>query len=469
MKGALNPRRADSPTPVLIVTTLVCTLTPFMSSAVNVALPNIGAEFGMDAVDLGWVVNAFFLACAVMLVVFGRLADILGKIKIFNLGVIMFGMGSLLCAISLSAGLFIAGRLIQGVGGSMTIGTGLAALTAAYPPEERGRVLGINAAAVYFGLSIGPTIGGFLTTYWGWRSNFYLVFGLLLFSYIMTIRYLNPDEAEARDEKFDHVGSLLYVPTLTAFLYGFSNFLSPHSVPILAAGVAGLVAFIFWERRFPDPLIDLRIFKSNRPFIMSNLATLVNYAAVYAVTLLLSLYFQYNRGLAPEMAGLLLGVTPAAQVVFAPLAGRWSDRMDSTKLASLGLGITTLGLVLLCLFDEETPILYFVLCLAINGAGYGIFSSPNMNSIMSSASRKWYGVASSLMVTSRQVGCVLSTAITMVIFSIFIGHVELTAAQHGSLALSAKTAFIIFACLNLVAVFLSLARGKSRPATEPTA
>jgi EmrB/QacA subfamily drug resistance transporter len=469
MNTVLNNRRADSPTMVLIVTTLVCAINPFTSSAVNVALPKIGADFGMKAVELGWVVNAFFLASAVMLVVFGRLADILGKIKIFNLGVMMFGLGALLSGISMSSWLFFLGRLIQGIGASMTTGTGLAALTAAYPAEARGRVLGINAAAVYFGLSIGPTISGFLITYLGWRSIFYLIFSLLLFAYVMTTLYLKTDKAEARGEKFDYVGSFLYVPTITAFLYGFTNFTSPHSLPIFAAGAVGLIAFILWERRFPDPIIDLGIFKNNRPFIMSNFATLVNYAAVYAVTLLLSLYLQYNRGLSPAMAGLLLGVTPAAQFVFAPLSGRWSDRMDSTRLASIGLGITTVGLVLLSLFNENTPIAYFVLCLAINGAGYGIFTSPNMNSIMSSASKKWYGVASSLMVTSRQVGCVLSTAITMVIFSILIGPVKITAAQYGSLASSAKVAFIIFACLNFTAIFLSLARGKSRPAAEPIA
>ena len=296
-----------------------------------------------------------------------------------------------------------------------------------------------------------------------------MIFILLLFAYVMAVMYLKTDKAEARGEKFDYVGSFLYVPTITAFLYGLTNLMSPHSPFVLAAGAVGLIVFILWERRVPDPIITLGIFKNNRTFIMSNLATLVNYAALYAVGLLLSLYFQYNRGLSPAMAGLLLGVTPAAQFVFAPLSGRWSDRMDSTRLASIGLGITTVGLVLLSLFNEHTPIAYFVLCLAINGAGYGIFTSPNMNSIMSSASKKWYGVASALMVTSRQVGCVFSTAITMVIFAIVIGQVKVTPAQYGGLALSAKMAFVIFACLNFTAVLLSLARGKSRPAAKPNA
>src|SRR5574341_1903134 len=208
--------------PALVVASVASFLTPFMGSSVNIALPVIGREFAMDAVLLSWVATAFLLAAAMFLVPLGRIADIYGRKKIFSYGIAIYTASSLLAAISMSGFMLIGARILQGFGGAMIFGTGVAILTSVYPPGERGRALGINVAAVYFGLTLGPFFGGFLTQHWGWRSIFLanLPVGVLLIA--LTLWKLRGEWAEAKGEKFDLIGAIIYAFALIAIMLGFS-------------------------------------------------------------------------------------------------------------------------------------------------------------------------------------------------------------------------------------------------------
>lgn len=447
---------------VLIVSCLAGFLAPFMVSAVNIALPGIGYDLSMSAVALGWVASSYFLSSASLLVPFGRLADMFGRKKLFAIGMTVFGMGSLLCSVASSTPFFIASRVLQGTGTSMALGTAIAMLTSVYPLGERGRVLGINAASNYIGLCLGPLLGGLLTDHAGWRSIFVFGFAASLLTVLVTMWKLRSDWAEAKGEGFDYGGAVLFAVFLVALIYGLTSLPDLLGVLLLAIAAVTIVIFAAWEDRAPSPLIHMSLFRHNPAFVFSNLASLIGYAATYAVTFLLSLYLQYNKGLSPEAAGLILVISPAVQFVLSPLMGRLSDRVEPRRLASIGMVIMTVGIGLLIFLGRDTSIAYLVICLLVLGAGLGFFASPNTNAVMTSVSRQWYGVASSAMVASRQVGAMLSMGIAMLVFAVVIGRVAITPALYDDFARSARIAFIIFTALCLAGVFASLARGNVR-------
>jgi len=445
---------------VLLIATLSAFLAPFMGSSINIALPSIGREFAMDAVSLGWVATSYLLSVAVFLLPLGRIADIYGRKKIFTIGIIIYTAASLLSAFSTSAAMLITFRVLHGIGSATIFGTGVAILTSVFPAGERGKALGINVAAVYLGLSLGPVLGGFLTEHFGWRSIFIATvpFGLLI---IVAIFWkLKGEWAGAKGEKFDLVGSIIYGVGIIAFIYGLSLVPAISGVWTLLIGILGISAFIWWEKRVKSPILNMQLFKNNATFAFSNLAALINYSATYAVIFLLSLYLQYTKGLSPQNAGLILVIMPAVQGILSPLAGRISDKIEPRIIASVGMGFTTIGLVLLIFLDQNTTIGSILASLVVIGFGLALFSSPNTNAIMGSVENRFYGVASATLATMRAVGMMVSMGIAMVTFSIIIGRVEITPEYYPVFTESLKVVFIISAILCFGGIFASLTKGK---------
>jgi EmrB/QacA subfamily drug resistance transporter len=300
----------------LVIATLSAFLTPIMGSAVNVALPAIQKEFQMNAVLLSWIATSYLLAAAVSLVPFGRLADIYGRKKIFTMGVVLFTVASFLSAISVSASMLIACRVFQGVGGGMIFSNGLAILSSVFPPTERGKAIGINAAAVYVGLSIGPFLGGFLTHQLSWRSIFLLGVPLGLIIICVLMWKLKGEWAGSKGEKFDFEGSLIYALAIVAIMYGFSLLPTFTSLWIILLGLASVLGFVRWEVKTKNPVFQLDLFRTNKVFAFSNLAALLNYCSTFAVLFLLSLYLQYIKGLTPQSAGVILASQFIVQAAF---------------------------------------------------------------------------------------------------------------------------------------------------------
>lgn len=451
----------------LLTTTMAGFLTPFMSSAVNVALPAIGREFSMSAITLGWVATAYILAAAVCLVPLGRIADMRGRKRVFAWGVLVFALGSVLSALSGSGTMLILSRVVQGIGGAMTFGTGTAIITSVFPRGTRGRALGINIATVYLGLSLGPVLGGFLTRQWGWRSVFWSIAPLALAALVLVAWKLEGEWYEAREERFDVAGSLVYGASLLALMYGFSLLPRVQGGILVLGGLAGVAGFVLLERRMRYPVLDLRLFRGNSVFTFSSLAALVNYSATSAVGFLLSLYLQFTRGYGPERAGLVLVAAPVMQALVSPLAGRLSDRIEPRIVASLGMGLTVVGLVALVFVGPATALALIIASLALLGVGFGLFSSPNTNAIMCSVETRDYGVASSMVATVRMVGQMLSMGIVMLLFALFIGRAEMKEASPAAFLASVRIAFAAFAALCGAGVFASLSRGRLHEAGEP--
>ncbi|MCK4224426.1 MAG: MFS transporter [candidate division Zixibacteria bacterium] len=446
----------------LLVATLTSFLTPFMGSSVNIALPSIGREFAMDAVLLGWVATAYLLSAAMFLVPFGRIADIYGRKRIFTYGIFIFALSSLFSAIAPSAVFLVSCRVLQGIGSAMIFGTSIAILTSVFPVSERGKVLGINVAAVYSGLSLGPFLGGFLTQQLGWRSIFFLNVPLSLLIIAFTLWKLKGEWAGAKGEKFDFTGSVIYAVSLPAMMYGFTLLPAMSGAWLILIGVLGLVAFVKWEIGKESPVFDMNLFRNNRVFAFSNLASLINYGATFAVTFLLSLYLQYTKGLDPQQAGTILVAQPVVMAFFSPLAGRLSDKIEPRVVASIGMGFTMIALFLFTFLGQNTGLGFVITSLVVIGFGLALFSSPNTNAIMSSVQKRYYGVAAATLGTMRLTGQMFSMGIAMLVFALYIGRVQITPENYPLFLRSVKCAFIIFTALCFGGIFASLARGKVR-------
>ncbi|MDP2920532.1 MAG: MFS transporter [Dehalococcoidia bacterium] len=456
---ATSPENPGNRNIVLLVITTPTFLIPFMASAVTIALPAISQQFNMDVITLGWVTTAYILTSTCLLVPFGKLADMYGRRTLFILGAVVFMLGSLLSALSVSGAMLLVSRAIQGVGGAAVFATAIAILTAVFPPEQRGRVLGINTAAIYLGLSMGPLLGGWLTKHAGWESIFTITAGLSLLSTIGALWKLNKEPVEATREKFDFTGSAVYALALVLIMYGVSRLPESRALWLIGGGTVVTIFFIWWETRIAYPVMNIDLFRKNRGFAFSNLAALVNYSGTFAVSFLLSLYLQYARGLDAEKAGLVLISSPVMQAVFSPLFGRLSDRIEPRILSSVGMAFTALGIGLLAFITQNTSLVYIIICLALLGFGFALFSSPNTNAVMSSVERRQYGVASATLATMRQLGMMVSMGIVWAVFSVVIGRVKITPEYYPALVKSVRIAFLVSAVLCAGAIFASLARG----------
>lgn len=436
-------------------------MTPFMGSAINVALPTIGKEYHANAVQISWVATSYILSAAIFLVPLGKLADIVGRKKIYTIGLILFIISSLLCAFSGSIHQLIVFRVLQGLGSSMIFSTSTAIITSVYPPGERGRPLGINVSAVYIGLSIGPFGGGLLTQHLGWQSIFLVLVPIGLTAILLIFIMLKQEWADAENERFDWQGSILYGAALFLLMFGFTLLPEWLGWLLIFSGLMLFVGFFRAEKRSAYPVLEINLFRYNRIFAFSNLAALINYAATFASGFLLSLYLQYIKELSPQEAGLVLVSQPIVMAMLSPIAGKLSDKIESRFVASVGMGLSMMGLFLLVFLTPDTTNLVIIINLLILGTGFALFSSPNVNAIMNSVEKKFLGVASGTQATMRAVGQMFSMGIAMMLFSLYIGRVEINPSNFSQFLSSVKMAFLVFSILCFGGIFASIARGKA--------
>jgi len=440
---------------LLIVTMVSSFFNPLMGAAVNIALPDISAEFTLTAIQMSWVTMAFLLASAVFLLPFGKIGDIYGRKKIFLFGNIFFLVSTTACFFSFSGTSLIIARFLQGLGSAMIVSTAIAMVISAYPPKERGKVIGFNVSAVYLGLSAAPVLGGYLTQTFGWRSLFFINAVVSMLIVVAIIVKIRQEWIEAGDEKFDWKGTLIYMPSMTALMYGFSNLPSVHAIFFSIAGGVGMVVFVLVEMKVPFPVLNMKLFFENKVFASSNLSAFINYAATFAISFVMSLYLQYAKHLSPKEAGLVLVTQPVLMAIVAIFSGRLSDKINPRWLASSGMAISVVGLVMLTFIEIDTSQSYIILALAILGFGFGLFSAPNTNMIMSSVEKKFYGIASATTGTMRATGMMFSMAIAALSVHVFVGNRVINDSNVGSFIQSSQVIFLIFSLLCVLGVFSS--------------
>jgi EmrB/QacA subfamily drug resistance transporter len=445
---------------VLTVTAFASFLTPFMGSSVNLALPSIGEEFGVNAVTLNWIVSSYMLSTSILLLPAGRVGDILGRRKIFTAGMVIFTLTMILLTFTPGIKWLIGLRILQGLGSAMLFGTNMAIITSVFPPGERGRAMGINVTAVYIGLASGPFLGGLLTRYLGWRSIFAFLVPMGIISLILIRTRMKNEWAEAKGERFDWTGALIYGVSLAAIMYGFSKLPAAAGWIITATGLLLMPFFFIREKRINYPLFDVTLISKNRVFAFSSLAALIHYAATSATGFFLSLYLQYIKDLGPRDAGFVLMCWPLTMALISPAAGKLSDNHNPGVLASVGMAISSAGLIMLCFLSAGTSIVYVVSVQVLMGVGFSFFSSPNSNAIMSSVEKKQLGNASGMLGTMRNVGQTFSMAIALMLLALFMGQAKIVQSNYPQLLAAMKSGFIIFTVLCIAGIFASLARNR---------
>jgi MFS family permease len=412
-------------------------INPFLGAVTAVALPAISRDLGLSFSASMWVQAAYLIVMAALLIPLGRVADEHGRMRFYLIGIAVFSAGSLLCAMSPGGAWLIASRGVQGVGSALLGATAVAIVTAAFPPQERGRALGINVAAVYLGLSAGPPLGGVLTDAFGWQSVFLInvAMGAPLFAWGW--RLLPRDEGAARDRpggesagppgaagpptaprsaRPDVAGATLLGGFLVCLLVPLTfapqwGWVGARSLALLLLAAVSLVAFVFVERRASDPLMDLDLLVHNRLFAAANTAALLNYMALFAITMLTAVFLQVVQGRTAALTGWIMLSQPLMQAVLAPVAGRFSDRVGSRVLATGGMVLTAVGMVLLGSLSADAGLPRLIASLAVVGVGMAAFSAPNTSAVMGSVGRHQLGLAGAFLSTMRTTGMALSVAI----------------------------------------------------------
>ncbi len=483
--GQAQPVAEGSPTTNKWVVFAIVAIGVFMStldsSIVNISLPTIASYFHAPlsgAVE--WVVIVYLVVIAASLLTIGRLADMTGRKPIWAAGLAIFTLGSALCGASPSLGFLIAARAFQAIGGSLLFAVSAAMLTGAFPSNERGRVLGMNALVVALGISVGPTLGGVITQFLSWRWIFYVNVPLGIIGVIATLRLLHEPKRSGR-ERFDPAGAALLTVGLAAITLGLSfgqewGWNSPALIATLVIGVAALVALVLVEQRVDSPIVPLRLL-GDRVFASANLSLILSFLALFAVSFMMPFYLEQLRGFSLIESGLLLTPLPLTIAVFAPFSGRLADRIGTRWLAASGLAIACLGLVFISQLQADSSVGDIAWRLVVTGFGQALFQSPNNSALMGSAPRAEQGVASGFLATGRVIGQSTSVALAGAIFTSLGGAIAgaqlaalregphsfpplYTAALQNTFINSFHATFIACAAVAVVGVGASLVRGK---------
>lgn len=463
---------------VLFIVAIGVFMATLDSSIVNISLPKISAYFGVPlngAVE--WVIIAYLIVIASILLTFGRLTDILGRKLLWVIGLIVFTAGSALCGAAPSLGLLIAFRAFQGIGGALLMAISPAMITRAFPSSERGRALGLNALVVATGTSAGPSIGGLLTQVASWRWIFYINVPIGIIGVLLTLKLLSePMRPRRSGQRFDPMGAGLLSLGMVALVLALSfgqelGWGSRRVVGLFVGSAIVLVVFFITERRVRQPIVDLKLFRS-RLFSAALVSSFLSFLALFAVTFLLPFYLEQQRGFGPEKAGFLLTPVPLTISVVAPFSGWLSDRFGSQALSSLGLAIGSLGLWFLSNLSPHASLFAIIWPLIITGFGQGLFQSPNNSAIMGSVPRERLGVASGFLATVRVLGQSLSVAVAGAIFATQGGSAagalirQASGARRTALEATFSQAFhaALITCMLIASfgVITSLVRGRAR-------
>ncbi len=440
---------------ILLICTVLSFFAVFAVNSVMVVIPTIASEFHMSNIVQNWAIIIFLLVVAVLSVPAGQISGKYGLKKVTIISVILFILISIANVLVTSSEQFLLCRLVLGIALSFFNVTSMAMVVSAFDPEERGKALGITITGVYIALSLAPVLGGILNYQLGWRSV--VLFGVPFLLVILVLLLTKVDEEWVTFEgvPLDLKGSVLYGIGMVLFIYGFTILNEPLGVILTALGVIFLVIFGFIELRQAHPVFDIRFFK-NRRFLSANFASLCAYLATFAVTTILNYHLQYIKGFDSQTAGIILLAAPLCQVVLAPIAGRLSDKYVPQVLAAIGMGLGTVSLALFSFLGEATSLEFLIVSMIIYGVGFGLFSPPNTNVIMSSVPPKDTSVASASVATMRTVGQAMSLGILTLVFAFVMGDVPIVEQYYPLLISSCQITCLICVVLCIASVFASL-------------
>jgi EmrB/QacA subfamily drug resistance transporter len=457
------------------------TIGAFMSaldgSIVTISLPTIARELHTGVGLMLWILLGYTVAITALVVPFGRLADLHGRVRLYFFGFVLFTLASAGSGLAQTGGMLLVSRLVQGVGAALLWSNSTAIVTDAFPASERGMALGINQVAVITGSLGGLVLGGIITGSLGWRYIFFINLPVGAFGALWTYLRLREVNVSAVRESFDTLGSVLSTACLVLLLLGVTRIISgdrgPDVALLLAAGIALMIWFVVVERRSLSPMVDLALLRI-RAFTFGNLAVFLNALARGALMFLLTFAFQGLLGMGPLQAGIMIMPLSVTILVTGLLAGVASDRFGPRWLASIGLLISAVSLYALATIPLTGPYPPLAAALVVAGLGNGMFNSPNTSAVMGAVPPDRRGVAASMRSVVFNVGQLFSLAISFLIVSTSMGAAHLAAflagvgtVNHGGVSAVAfseglRLTFLISAGLSVVAAVLSFLRGSSR-------
>ena len=445
---------------VLLISIIVSFLVPYISSSINIALPEIGNAFTLNSIFLGWITTSYLLITGIFLIPFGKIADIYGKKKVITWGIIIFTLGSFSSAMAPSGGMLLLSRVIQSVGSAMIFGNVYSLIASVFPGKDQGKALSLSVGTAYVGLAIGPVLGGFLTEFFGWRSIFLFSIPFGIAAIIAALK-LKGEWIEAADDKFSVSSTSVLGLSLTGIIYGFSEITTTIGIISLVAGTVGVVIFIWLQTKVENPLIHPELL-FNRAYVINNVTSIVNYGPGILTTFLLTLYLQNIRDLSPNQTGLLLCVQSVFIAIFSILTGKLFDSMKSRHIAAIGMVLTAISLTILTFLGETTSFVIIVVALAILGSGYGLSAASSTEIAVEYVEKKFYGLSSASLNTMRVVGQLMGMGVTLAVLNIFIGNATLNPSNYTQFIAGAKIPFLIFAILCYVSIYGYFIMGESK-------
>ncbi len=448
---------------LLVVVGIATFMTALDGSVVNTIVPVIQRVFGVSEAAIQWVVTTYLLVVSGLLLSFGRLGDLRGHRAIYLTGFGIFVLGSALCGLAPTLTVLVAARALQALGAAMLAANAPAILTRSFPAAQRGQALGLAATMTYLGLTVGPSLGGWLARAYGWRAVFYINLPVGAVALILGRLFIPHDEGAERPESFDLTGAVLFTVGLVTLLLGLNRgsawgWGSPRVLGLLGLALVLLAAFLVVERRVAQPMLDLSLFR-RWLFSAAAFSAVLNYICTYTVIFLLPFYLIRGRGLDSAEAGLVLTAQPLVMALVAPLSGTLSDRIGSRLPATLGMSVLALGLFLLARLTPTTPLPGVMARLAVTGLGLGLFVSPNNSALMGAAPRHRQGIAAGILATARSVGMVLGVGLAGAIFTTVLTRGE-AAGSLTALLDGVAASFTVAAGIALLGAVISVVRGR---------
>lgn len=446
---------------ILLICTVLCFFTVFAVNAVMVVIPTIAGEFHMNNIVQNWVSLIFFLVVAVLSIPAGQISGKYGLKKITVLSCVLFLIISIVNVCVTTSEQFLACRFILGIALAFINVTSMAMVVSAFPPQERGKALGINITGVYIGLSMSPVLGGILNYNLGWRSVVLFAVPFLVVIIALLLTVIDDEWITFGDVSLDIKGSVVYAIGIALFIYGFTRVNEPLGMALTVLGIIFLIIFVLIELRQKHPVFDIKFFK-NRKFLSSNFASLCAYLATFAVTTILNYHLQYIKGFDSQTAGMILLAAPLCQVVLAPIAGKLSDKYVPQILAAIGMTLGAISLILFSSLNSATSLEFLIVSMIIYGVGFGLFSPPNTNVIMGSVPPKDTSIASASVATMRTVGQAMSMGILTLVFAYIMGNVAIVEQYYPLLISSCHVTCLICLVLCIASIFASLVGIKAK-------
>jgi EmrB/QacA subfamily drug resistance transporter len=438
------------------------------ASIVNVVLPTISLKLQVDLPVLQWVVTAYLLTISCLLPILGKLADIVGRKRVYSSGIILFTLGSALCGLASNVWFLVGMRILQAIGASMLMAISQAIIVANFPFHERGRALGLTGTMVALGSLTGPAIGGILVGLVGWQSIFYINVPIGIIAYLAALIILPSDSAEHELVRFDYKGSILFSLGLISLLYAVNNGENAgwNSMGVLSSMFFGLLLLVFFvlvERRTSQPIIDFDIYK-NIPFLIGNLSAFLSFTGQFFYVMLMPFYLQNVLDFPTTKVGLLMTAFPLAMAIAAPISGYVSDKIGPVALTTGGLLTIACGMLYLLLISANSVFSQIIPGPILMGIGAGLFNSPNNSSVMSSVPKDKLGIAGGLNALVRNVGMIIGTALSVTLFesrqSAILGKTLHPSVSQTTFAFisSFHTVMLVGSIILLVAAAISVSR-----------